>query len=75
MSFCRTSKLCHQASTIKHTSCLLLAITCNDNWFINREKRIGVDYCVGLLLIVLVLVKRTLSPVTENGMTLIESLN
>ena len=40
----------------------------------NREKRIGVGYCVGLLLIVLVWGKRTLSPAAENGMTLIESL-
>ena len=33
------------------------------------------DYCVDLLLVVLVLGKRTLSPATETGMTLIKSLN
>ena len=33
------------------------------------------DYCVDLLLVVLVLGKRTLSPATETGLTLVKSLN
>ena len=34
-----------------------------------------VDYCVELLLVVLVLGKRALSPATETGLTLVKSLN
>ena len=40
-----------------------------------QNRHLGVDYCVELLLFVLVFCKTTLPPTTETERTLIKSLN